>query len=146
MFQANSFFSSAEQEQITSAIKLAEKQTSGEIRLFVEEKCKGELLDRASFLFAELKMHQTDERNGVLFYLAIKDKRFAILGDGGINGKVGNHFWDEIKSKMQEHFRKTEFVSGLVNGISMAGDALKKYFPHEKDDKNELSDEIIFGK
>lgn len=146
MFSSNEFFNVQEKEQIASAIKQAEKQTSGEIRIFIENKCKGEVLDRAAFLFAELKMHETELRNGVLFYLAFSDKKFAIIGDAGINQKVENNFWDEIKVSMLEHFGKHEFASGLAKGIGMAGDALKKYFPYTDGDKNELSDDIVFGK
>ena len=135
-----------EQLQIKAAIAEAEKSTSGEIRLFIEDDCKENVLDRAAFIFNELGMHKTKERNGVLIYLAMDSHHFAIIGDGGINSKVKKDFWHDIKLEMQHHFTAGDFVTGLKNGIEMTGDALKEYFPYHKSDKNELSDEIVFGK
>lgn len=139
-------FSEEDRLQIQDAIALAEKKTSGEIRLFIEDECGENVLDRAAYIFRELKMHKTKERNGVLFYLAIDSRQFAILGDSGINSKVHTDFWYEIKMAMQNHFTEGDFVHGLSNGIQMTGEALLKYFPYEKADKNELSNEIVFGK
>jgi len=144
--KAEKFFSKEQREQIVSAIKQAELQTSGEVRMFIEDKCKADVLDRAAFLFAELQMHKTAERNGVLFYLALSHRKFAILGDAGINAVVEKNFWDDIKHKMLEHFKAGNFTEGLTKGITMAGEALKKYFPHQLDDVNELDDDIVFGK
>ena len=90
-------------------------------------------------------MHKTELRNGVLFYLAVKDRKFAILGDSGINAVTPDNFWDDIKQRMAGHFAEKDFTGGLREGILMAGDALKEQFPHQKDDVNELSDEISFG-
>jgi uncharacterized membrane protein len=143
---ASTYFTEDIRSSINTAIAAAEKKTSGEIRLFIENNCAGEVLDRAAFLFKELKMDATRERNGVLFYLAIKAQKFAILGDSGINSKVPKDFWLDIKVEMQNYFVKEDFAGGLVKGITMAGEALQKYFPYLKDDKNELSDEIVFGK
>jgi len=143
---AEKYFTEEIRSRINTAIAAAEKKTSGEIRLFIENTCSGEVLDRAAFLFKELKMDATNERNGVLFYLAMKTQKFAILGDSGINSKVPKDFWLDIKVEMQNFFVKDEFSAGLVKGITMAGDALQKYFPYEAGDKNELSDEIVFGK
>lgn len=138
-------FSREDQALIEASIKEAERNTSGEIRLHVENRCKIEVLDQAAFLFEKLEMHKTEQRNGVLFYLAVKDRKFAILGDAGINAKVPDHFWEDIKLKMADHFKNEEFVSGLSEGIKMAGEQLKKYFPYQKNDVNELSDTISFG-
>ena len=138
-------FSEENWKKILSAIQDAERNTSGEIRLFVEDTCKGEVLDRAAFIFRELKMHETKSRNGVLFYLAVKDHKFAILGDSGIHSTVHKDFWDDIKLEMQNHLTAGDFVTALSKGIHMAGEAMKKSFPFDKGDKNELSDEIIFG-
>jgi uncharacterized membrane protein len=91
-------------------------------------------------------MHKTQLRNGVLFYLAIKDKQFAVLGDAGINSLVPENFWEEVKDEMLLHFKQGNFTVGLVNGITMAGEKLKQHFPYQKDDINELPDEISFGK
>ena len=126
-----------------AAIKEAEKTTSGEIRLYIEDKCKEDVLDHAAFLFSELEMQKTEQRNGVLFYLAMQDRKFAILGDGGINAKVDAGFWDDIKEAMVTHFINGDFAIGLEIGISMAGEALSVHFPYQKDDVNELSDDII---
>ena len=140
------FFTTQEKEDITIAIKNAELDTSGEIRVHVENTCKGEVKDQAAYLFEKLEMQKTEQRNGVLFYLAIKNRKFAILGDVGINQVVADDFWDDIRNHMLNHFRENNFVDGLVEGITMAGQQLKKHFPYQKDDVNELSDEISFGK
>lgn len=130
---------------IMQAIAKAEKQTSGEIRVHIENKCKEAVLDRAAFIFAELKMHKTDLRNGVLFYLSLDDKKFAILGDAGINKEVPDNFWESTKQAVLNHFVKGELVEGLQVGISLAGEQLASYFPYQSNDKNELSDEISFS-
>jgi uncharacterized membrane protein len=131
---------------IVKAIEQAEHQTSGEIRVHVESKCKGEVLDRAAWLFKKLKMHETEHRNGVLIYLSINDHKFAIIGDAGINKVVPKGFWDDIKEMMIDHFKKGEFAPALIDGIEKTGEHLKKYFPWQEDDVNELSDEISYGK
>jgi uncharacterized membrane protein len=146
MSNPSSFFTKEQKEIIQSAIKHAELNTSGEVRVHIETNCPEDVLDRAAFWFAELKMHKTKERNGVLFYLAIADRRFAILGDAGINAKVPVGFWDEVKEVMLNCFRDLDFTIGLEKGILMAGDKLKAFFPHKIDDVNELDDEISFGK
>jgi len=138
-------FSQAEQDKILDSIRDAEKNTSGEIRLFVEDHCEENVLDRAAFIFKELKIHETKNRNGVLFYLALKSRKFAILGDSGIHSTVHKDFWHDIKLEMQNHFTEGDFVTGLNKGIRMAGEALKKNFPRQEDDANELSDDIVFG-
>jgi uncharacterized membrane protein len=139
-------FNTQQQQAIVKAIKEAEKNTSGEIQVHIEKHCKADVLDRAADVFAKLKMHETKLRNGVLFYIAVKDHKFAILGDAGINNVVPNGFWEDIKNEMEVHFKKGEFTEGLCKGISNAGIHLKKHFPFKNNDKNELSDEISFGK
>jgi len=131
---------------IVKAIEKAEHQTSGEIRVHVESKCKEEVLDRAAWLFKKLKMHETKDRNGVLIYLSINDRKFAIIGDAGINKVVPAGFWNDIKEMMIGHFIKGEFATGLINGIEKSGEQLKQYFPYQDDDVNELPDEISYGK
>ncbi len=143
--KASKFFSPEQEKQIIEAIGKAEMQTSGEIRVHIEDSCKGNTLDCAANIFAKLKMHKTAERNGVLFYLAPDSKQFAILGDAGINTKVPGDFWEKIKSDMQECFKTGAFTQGLVNGILAAGEQLKVHFPRKHDDVNELSNEISFG-
>ena len=143
--QPSQFFSKEEKERITSAIREAELNTSGEIRVHIERRCKADVLDHAAYLFEKLGMHKTEKRNGVLFYLSIDDHKFAILGDAGINSITGENFWDKIKEAMLEKFQEQEFCSGLETGILMAGEQLKKHFPYQENDVNELSDEISFG-
>jgi uncharacterized membrane protein len=140
------FFSKEQKKQITDAIAQAEQNTSGEIRLHMEGHCKIDVLDRAAYLFGKLNMHETAQRNGVLFYLAVHDRKFAILGDVGINKVVPANFWDEIKQTMLAFFKEGKFTEGLSKGILMAGEQLKANFPHQKDDVNELPDEISFDK
>lgn len=138
-------FSEAEKIEIKNAVKMAELDTSGEIRVHIEKTCRADVLDRAAYIFKKLKMHRTKLRNGVLFYLALDDRKFAILGDAGINMKVPANFWDEIKESCMEHFRNGEVVKGLSTGIIMAGKQLKVQFPYQEDDVNELEDDISFG-
>ena len=140
------FLGKENEKLITKAIEGAEKQTSGEIRVHVESLCKEDVLDRAAWLFKKLKMHNTKERNGVLIYLSVNDRKFAIIGDSGINKVVPEGFWDEIKEMMISHFSKGEFATGLINGIEKTGEQLKKYFPWQENDVNELSDEISYGR
>lgn len=140
------FLSESDRKMIVDAIKEAELNTSGEIRVHIESRCKGNVLDRAAYIFKKLKMHETKLRNGVLFYLAYKDRKFAILGDAGINQKVPENFWDKIKDRMAEKFREGKFAEGIAEGIIESGNQLKKHFPYQSDDVNELSDEISFGK
>lgn len=140
------YFSEGDKIQIKNAIRAAELNTSGEVRVHIEKHCKGEVLDRAAYIFEKLEMHKTELRNGVLFYLAVDDRKFAILGDAGINQKVPEDFWEEIKKEMLAQFKEGNFTQGLSEGIREAGKQLKAHFPHQQDDVNELSDEISFGK
>jgi uncharacterized membrane protein len=144
--KASSFFSKEQQAQILASVKEAEKETSGEIRVHIESSLKGDLLDRAAWLFKKLGMDKTAERNGVLFYLAVDDRKFAILGDAGINAKVPAGFWDSISGHLKKNFKDGKFTEGLSEGIILAGKQLKTHFPYTKDDVNELSDEISFDK
>jgi len=140
------FFSKEQQSQILSSVMEAEKDTSGEIRVHIETSCKEDILDRAAWVFDKLGMKKTAERNGVLFYLAVNDKKFAIIGDAGINARVPAGFWDEISALLQKNFRDGRITEGLSEGISLAGKQLKTHFPYKKDDVNELPDEISFDK
>ncbi len=142
---AKHFFSQQQQQEILTAIQKAESFNSGEIRLHLEDHCKGDPFQRGLALFAKLKMHTTAEKNGVLFYLAVTDRKFAIIADEGINNKVPKGFWDDIKDKMREQFVNAAFLEGLITGITSAGQQLGVHFRRQKNDKNELSDEISFG-
>ncbi|MCS6822649.1 MAG: TPM domain-containing protein [Cytophagaceae bacterium] len=139
------FFNEEQQKAIVASIKEAELNTSGEIQVHIENYCKKDVLDRAAEVFAALNMHKTKLRNGVLFYLSVKDKKFAILGDAGINAVVPENFWEDIKDYMQAEFRKGNFTEGLCEGIKRAGLQLKKHFPYQPDDVNELPDDISFS-
>jgi uncharacterized membrane protein len=139
-------FSKEQKELIIKAIKDAELNTSGEIRVHIENNCPEDVMDRAAYWFAELKMHKTDLRNGVLFYLALNHRKFAILGDIGINSAIPENFWNDTKEAMLPYFVEGNFAEGLSKGIQMAGEKLKQYFSYQKDDINELDDEISFGK
>ena len=142
---AKNFFTKTEKTAIKKAILNAEMDTSGEIRVHIESECSGDVLDRAAYLFKKLKMEKTNLRTGILFYLAVESKKFAILGDVGINEAVPDNFWEETKETMTAHFTEGRFVQGLVEGIAQAGGKLKRHFPRHLDDINELSDEISFS-
>ena len=140
------YFTAENKLQITNAIRVAETNTSGEIRVHIESHCKGEVLDQAAYVFEKLEIHKTELRNGVLFYLAVDDHKFAILGDVGINQKVSDNFWENIKENVVAKFKDGLYSEGLAEGIVKAGEQLKEHFPYQDDDVNELSDEISFGK
>jgi uncharacterized membrane protein YgcG len=138
-------FTGQQKALLKRAIEVAEMDTSGEIRIHLENRCTGDPLDRAAHIFAKLKMHKTELRNGVLFYIAIRDRKFVILGDAGINAVVPEGFWDAITEKVLSFFREGKVTEGLTEGILQAGEQLKLHFPWQKDDRNELTDEISFG-
>ena len=144
--KASRFFSKEQQNQILASVREAEEATSGEIRVHIETSCPEAVLDRAAWVFKKLAMNKTAERNGVLFYLAVRDKKFAIIGDAGINSKVPAGFWDSISEILQKNFKQGKFAEGLSEGIVLAGKQLKTHFPHRTDDINELPDEISFDK
>jgi len=143
--QASDFFSADDRKRIELAIREAELNTSGEIRVHVETSFSGELLDRAATVFARLGMHKTALRNGVLFYIAINKRQFAVIGDAGINQVVPENFWDEIKSVIENCFKNSQFAEGLAKGIIMAGEQLKKNYPHRLNDQDELPNDISIG-
>lgn len=142
------FFTEEEKQQLVNAIQMAEQKTSGEVRVFIESKCRFvDALDRAREIFFQLKMNETEERNATLVYIAIKDQQFAVFGDEGIHQKVGAKYWQEEVTKMLIHFKKDHLADGICQAITDLGHALQFYFPYNKDtDKNELPDEIVFGR
>ncbi|MDB5281620.1 MAG: hypothetical protein JWO06_695 [Bacteroidota bacterium] len=139
------FFTDVQKKAIVSAITDAEAMTSGEIRVHIEAKCKIDVLKRATEVFYHLKMDKTTQANGVLIYIAHDDKKFAILGDKGINAVIPANFWEGTKEVMREHFKRGEFYEGTVFAISETGSHLKQYFPHLRDQQNELPNEISEG-
>ncbi len=145
-FKARGFFTADQKERIMDAIRQAEDQTSGEIRVHVETSAGGrEPMARAQTVFDALGMARTELRNGVLIYLAVSDRKFAILGDQGINQVVPEHFWEEIKDRMHDLFTEGRFVEGITSGILSVGEHLKRHFPCQSDDVNELCDDISEG-
>ncbi|TAE50293.1 MAG: TPM domain-containing protein [Bacteroidetes bacterium] len=143
--KARDFFSPDEDRKIIAAIREAEANTSGEIRIHLESHLRGKAaLARAREVFAKLRMHRTAERNGVLIYFATEDKRFAIFADEGIHKAVPPNFWDHIAENMHDHFQKKQFVEGIVTGTRSIGQQLKAYFPRLDTDVNELPDEISY--
>ncbi len=145
MIVSNSSYDHIDKHAIEAAIKAAELHTPGEIRVHIEERCPENVLDRAAYIFSELEMHLTELRNGVLIYLALNDHKFAIIGDSGINTKVDKTFWDSTAELMKIHFKKQELNDGLCAAVIEAGNQLKQFFPFERDDTNELSNEVTFG-
>lgn len=145
MSKADHFLTKEEEQTVVEAIRMAEKNTSGEIRVHIEKTTSKVPFDRALEVFHELKMDETQLKNGVLIYLAVADKKFVICGDKGINDLVTNDFWDTTKEIMKTQFKNGNFKQGLVDGILMAGEQLKKHFPWSADDTNELSNEISNG-
>ena len=141
----SSFLSHQQQADVLAAISDAESQTSGEIRLHLESRCKGDVLNRAAMVFETLAMHKTALRNGVLFYLATEDRKFAILGDGGINALVPEGFWNKVKETVIAGLVAGNPSEGLASGIRLAGQQLSAHFPLEANDINELSNDISFG-
>jgi uncharacterized membrane protein len=139
------FFTDSQQQAIIKSIENAELNTSGEIRLHVEDTCKINPVDRAIEIFEKLEMHKTELRNGVLFYLATKDKKIAVIGDKGINYIVTENFWDDVKNEIINQFKNNQFTEGICKAIEMAGEKLKMHFPFQVDDTNELSNDISFG-
>jgi uncharacterized membrane protein len=145
MAKTEAFLSKEDEQEIVQAIVSAEKNTSGEIRVHIEERSEKAPLDRAQEVFFELHMNETKDRNGVLFYVCVADKKFAIIGDEGIDKVVESDFWDCTKDIVISNFKESNFKNGLVEGILRAGERLKKYFPYQSDDMNELSNEISKG-
>ena len=145
MSKVEDFLTKEEEQAIVEAIRMAEKETSGEIRVHIEKTTSKAPYDRALEVFHNLEMDATELQNGVLIYLAVEDHKFVICGDKGINDLVPKDFWDCTKEVMTTQFKKKNFKQGLIDGITRAGEQLKKYFPYQDGDTNELSNEISKG-
>lgn len=145
MSQVEDFLTKQEEQEIVEAIRVAETNTSGEIRVHIEKTTSIAAFDRALEVFHMLKMDNTKLQNGVLIYVAVQDHAFVICGDKGINDAVPNDFWDCTRDVMQQHFKQDHFKQGLVEGIKSVGEKLQHYFPWESDDTDELSNEISRG-
>ena len=139
-------FTNAEIRKIADAIADAELETSGEIRVHIEPRLKGDALERAVLIFRRLKMDRTKERNGVLILIALKSRAFAILGDVGISEKAPPDFWNITRDLMQAYFREDRFLEGVIAGVHKAAESLRTHFPHRRDDTNELSNDVTISK
>ena len=144
MSNAITILNREEDQRVVEAIRQAERNTSGEIKVHIENRCKGDVEQRSLFIFDKLKLNETQLRNGVLIYLAIKDHKFAILGDKGINDVVEDGFWNDVKDLMLNQFKEGRFAEGLEQGIMRCGEKLKAYFPYQSDDINEIPDDISY--
>jgi len=145
MSKVEDFLTPTEESEVVEAIRQAELNTSGEIRVHLEPHAKIDIFERAVEVFDFLHMNNTKKSNGVLIYVAVEDRELVIMGDKGINDKVGPHFWESTKNTIIDHFKKGDMKQGLVDGILKAGEQLKGYYPYKKGDVNELPDDISVG-
>ena len=147
-FKKKTFFTDAEKQRVVEAIRKSEQRTSGEIRVYVESRnAYMDPMDRAAEIFYSLKMDKTDERNAVLLYIAIKDKQLALFGDEGIYNATGAEYWNNSVRTMLKEIKADDIIGGMVHCIKSIGETLHEKFPYNKlEDKNELPDEIVFGK
>ncbi|MBU3010257.1 TPM domain-containing protein [Polaribacter vadi] len=145
MSKVEAFLTKEEEQEIIEAIRIAEKNTSGEIRVHIEATADKDHYERSLEVFHLLKMNNTKDENAVLIYVAVNDKKFVIYGDKGINKVVPKDFWNSTKDVMQNHFKNANFKQGIVDGVLKAGEELKTHFPWQIDDENELSNEISKG-
>ncbi len=142
------FFTEEETRLIVKAIRHAEHQTSGEVRVYVESRCSWvDAIDRAAEIFFKLKMEKTEQRNAVIVYVAAKDRQLAVFGDEGIHNKVGDEYWNKVVGEMLASFNTNNYAEGISNCVIQIGEALKTHFPFNRDtDTNELPDDIVFGR
>ena len=143
--KVSEFLNTEDEKEIIAAIKEAELNTSGEIRVHIEHSCEGDRFERAKEIFQKLEMHKTELSNGVLIYVAIDDHQLVILGDKGINNAVPKGFWESTRDEILSEFKKNNYKQGLINGILEAGKQLKQHFPYQSGDVNELDNEISKG-
>ncbi len=139
------FFSAEESAKISNAIEQAEKRSSGEIRVHLQKKSKGDAFEAAKRIFEKIGMTKTAERNGVLFFISLQDKQFVLLGDKGIDEKVPANFWQSVKDLVLEKFKEEKYVEALVAGIEECGKKLADHFPYQKNDQDELSNEVTYS-
>lgn len=128
-----------------AAIRAAESRTSGEIRVHIDDNIVDDVLDHAAFIFQELAMHRTEERNGVLIYVSAAQRRAAVIGDSGINARLPHSYWNETLGAVLDRFRQGQYAEGLCAGIERLAGQLERHFPRQSDDRNELSDQISYG-
>lgn len=144
-------FSDADLEAIAAAVASAERETSGEIRVHLERRLprrRGEAPDalaRATEVFTRLGMHATAERNGVLVYLAVEDRKLAIAGDAGVHARVGDEYWQRVRDAMVERLRRGEPRDAVLHAVADVGEVLRRFFPRRPDDRDELSNRVSLG-
>ncbi|MFT3885329.1 MAG: TPM domain-containing protein [Flavobacteriales bacterium] len=143
---AEDFLTEAERLRVKEAIREAEQRTSGEIRVHLDEAIEEGVLDHAAFVFQELGMHRTKDRNGVLIYVSVPSQRVAVIGDTNIHARLGDGYWHDVLGILLKHFREGRACEGLCKGIAHLGEQLRTHFPFQADDTNELSDDISYGK
>ncbi len=148
LFKKKPFFNESEKDLILTAIRAAERRTSGEVRVFIESRCRYvDAIDRATEIFFKLEMNKTDDHNAVLLYVAMKDRQLAVYGDEGIHKKVGAEYWQREVGLLLSNFNKENYAEGISKCVNDIGEALHYFFPYDNDtDKNELPDDIVFGK
>lgn len=139
------FFDKQGEQLIITAIQQTECMTSGEVRVHIQEHCRGTILKDAARVFHALKMDATAERNGVLIYIVPERHEFAVIGDKGINDLVGENYWDDVRDVMQQHFRQQQFAEGVASAINLIGHKLQEHFPFREGGQNELPDDISYG-
>jgi uncharacterized membrane protein len=136
------FLTEADLEAVRRAILEAEANTSAEIRVHLDHRCPGDPMARAVALFEGLGMHKTAERHGVLIYVAITDRKLAVIGDRGIHERVGDQYWPELVAAVTSHFRDERPRDGLVHAVDELGQVLRQHFPRRPDDVDELGNEV----
>ncbi|MEZ4807005.1 MAG: TPM domain-containing protein [Flavobacteriales bacterium] len=145
VLEAASFLTKAEKAEVADAISRAERMTSGELRVHLEDHIEEDVMDHAAFIFEELGMHRTRDRNGVLLYVAVADRRIAVIGDSGINARVPQGFWNDVVALLEGHFKADRRAAGLCAALERIGTKLSEFFPLKSDDTNELPNEVSIG-
>lgn len=142
---AEDFLSEADRQRVSAAIREAEMRTSGEIRVHLEDHIEDDVLDHAAFVFEELDMHKTKDRNGVLIYISVSDRKVAVIGDKGINERVPENFWNDVLGVLRSHFAAGSRADGICEAVAMVGEKLVAFHPHQRDDRDELSNDVSIG-
>ena len=142
---AEDFLSETDRQRVSAAIRAAEMRTSGEIRVHLEDHIEDDVLDHAAFVFEELDMHKTKDRNGVLIYVSVSDRKVAVIGDKGINERVPENFWNDVLAVLRAHFAAGSSADGLCEVVAMVGEKLLAFHPHQRDDRDELSNDVSIG-
>jgi len=142
---AEDFLSETDRQRVSAAIRAAEMRTSGEIRVHLEDHIENDVLDHAAFVFEELDMHKTKDRNGVLIYVSVSDRKVAVIGDKGINERVPENFWNDVLAVLRAHFAAGSRADGICEAVAMVGEKLLAFHPHQRDDRDELSNDVSIG-